>query len=409
VKSAAFSNLEGLDSLAFRNGVDIRPTLVRALTDLYVQKPVHTAEEERHYKELVLRLIDMVDAPTRGAIAKKLATYPAAPIEIIHRLAYDAFEIAEPILMHSPCLTGPDLLAIIQKYGARYAGAIAARGSRLLRPSQEDWAAASLPESEATTSALASDALDTSDAPPMQHIPATSGVRAELEYAFTSIRANSTEPDQENDPGFDDPGLDNPGLNNPDLAELFFTADRTERRMILSNLRDASSPTLGGTTPINEDAIRRLETAALQRKPDQFVDELQGALGIGAEHAKRIVDDEFGEPLLIAAKALGMSSKVLTRILLFLNPVIGQSVNRVFDLAKLYDKIAPEAALRLIAGLQTGATSQRRRAAYQPYHWDDEISGRRGTSDLLRRSTPTPASNSGRTAAPQPAIRREKS
>ncbi len=56
--SAMFPKLEGLDSLARRDGVDIRPTLVRVLTDLYVQKPAHTAEEERHYTELVLRLIN---------------------------------------------------------------------------------------------------------------------------------------------------------------------------------------------------------------------------------------------------------------------------------------------------------------------------------------------------------------
>ena len=59
-----FPKLEGLDSLARRDGVDIRPTLVRVLTDLYVQKASHTSEEERHYTELVLRLLDSVDIPT---------------------------------------------------------------------------------------------------------------------------------------------------------------------------------------------------------------------------------------------------------------------------------------------------------------------------------------------------------
>ena len=36
--SAIFPKLEGLDSLARRDGVDIQPTLLRVLTDLYVQK-----------------------------------------------------------------------------------------------------------------------------------------------------------------------------------------------------------------------------------------------------------------------------------------------------------------------------------------------------------------------------------
>ena len=44
IVSAVFPKLEGLDSLARRDGVDIRPTLLRVLTDLYVQKPAHTSE-----------------------------------------------------------------------------------------------------------------------------------------------------------------------------------------------------------------------------------------------------------------------------------------------------------------------------------------------------------------------------
>ena len=32
------------------------------MTDLYVQKPKHTEQEEQHYTELALRLIDLVDA-----------------------------------------------------------------------------------------------------------------------------------------------------------------------------------------------------------------------------------------------------------------------------------------------------------------------------------------------------------
>ena len=56
VKSPAFPNLEGLDKLALRNGVDIRPTLVRVLTDLYIQKSTHTPEEEVAYLTRALRL-----------------------------------------------------------------------------------------------------------------------------------------------------------------------------------------------------------------------------------------------------------------------------------------------------------------------------------------------------------------
>src|SRR5437764_2460406 len=122
-----FPKLEGLDSLARRDGVDIRPTLVRVLTDLYVQKPAHSAEEERHYTELVLRLIDSVDLATRVTIAKKLGAYTGAPPAVARRLARDVIEVAKPILRHSRVLTAADLDAIVRDFGTSHATIIAER------------------------------------------------------------------------------------------------------------------------------------------------------------------------------------------------------------------------------------------------------------------------------------------
>ena len=44
-----FPGFDGLMTLSRREGVDIRPTLLRVLTDLYVQTSVHSAEEERQF------------------------------------------------------------------------------------------------------------------------------------------------------------------------------------------------------------------------------------------------------------------------------------------------------------------------------------------------------------------------
>ena len=79
MSSAAYSPLDGLVDLACRDGVDVRPTLLRVLTDLYVQRPAHSAEEEIQYVELALGLIETVDDATRKAVASRLAAYPAAP------------------------------------------------------------------------------------------------------------------------------------------------------------------------------------------------------------------------------------------------------------------------------------------------------------------------------------------
>ena len=89
-------NLHGLVELANRDGVDIRPTLLRVMTDLYVQKPLHSEQEEQHFTELALRLIDLVDAPTRAIVTRKLAGFPGAPSAIRHRLLRDLVNLQEP-------------------------------------------------------------------------------------------------------------------------------------------------------------------------------------------------------------------------------------------------------------------------------------------------------------------------
>ena len=87
MKFSAYPPLDGLVDLACRDGVDIRPTLLRVLTDLYVQKPTHSADEETQYVELALGLIEAADASTRAAVRASLSAYPVAPAAILQKLA----------------------------------------------------------------------------------------------------------------------------------------------------------------------------------------------------------------------------------------------------------------------------------------------------------------------------------
>jgi hypothetical protein len=69
-------------TLSRREGVDIRPTLLRVLTDLYVQTAAHSADEKRQFVELTSRLIDQVDDATRAAPSAPSSTSAAAPQRI---------------------------------------------------------------------------------------------------------------------------------------------------------------------------------------------------------------------------------------------------------------------------------------------------------------------------------------
>ncbi len=320
--SAIFPELEGLDSLARRDGVDIRPTLVRVLTDLYVQKSAHSAEEERHYTELVLRLIDSVDLATRATIAKKLGAYASAPPAVARRLARDVIEVAEPVLRHSRVLTAADLDAVVRDFGASHASVIAARRE----PAPPVAAPRVQQQAAVPTSAQ--------------------GARRDTEIG---------------------------------LADLFFSAAPAERRMLLMSLGSVEAETPQPVQPVETN--RALEAAALGRDRAGFTKLLENALGLSYEHAGRIVADPSGEPLLIAAKALAMPSVALQRILMFIDPAIGESVQRVFDLAGLYERVSADAAHKIIASLRGREPVQPRRPAHRPMYYDDEATrSRRGTA-----------------------------
>jgi hypothetical protein len=271
-KVPAYPSLDGLVDLACRDGVDIRPTLLRVLTDLYIQKPVHSADEEIQYVALALGLIETVDAATRATVAARLAAYPRAPAAVLQKLAGAATR------------------------------------------------------------------LDASHAP--QPKPG-------------SVEKPAAKP-----------------ASGLELVELFFAAGTEERRLILTNLDAAAAKHPRQALPFARDVVRRLENAALQRNPGEFTRELEGALGIARTLAHRIVGDPSGEPVVVAAKALGMKADVLQRILLFLNPDIGLSVQRVYDLALLFDEITFAAAEQMVTIWRQSAA--RARPQHAPVHWDDE-------------------------------------
>src|SRR5580692_5513401 len=100
MESGSLSSLDNLTHLGFRDGVDMRPTLIRVLTDLYVQKLTHSYEEKRHYTELALRLLDSVDAATRLAVATRLARHMSPPVRVMVKLASDLPDIAAQVRSH---------------------------------------------------------------------------------------------------------------------------------------------------------------------------------------------------------------------------------------------------------------------------------------------------------------------
>src|ERR1700743_2232440 len=103
-----FPGFDGLMTLSRREGVDIRPTLLRVLTDLYVQARAHSDEEARQFVELTSRLIDQVDDARRAAVRARLAVYPATPLPVLRKLGLSGFEDAVPSARENSTYTPPE-------------------------------------------------------------------------------------------------------------------------------------------------------------------------------------------------------------------------------------------------------------------------------------------------------------
>jgi hypothetical protein len=288
-----FPGFDGLMTLSRREGVDIRPTLLRVLTDLYVQARSHSPDEERQFVELTSRLIEQVDDATRAAVRARLAIYPGTPLKTMIQL-----------------------------------------GLRPAHPGDR------VPLAEEIPSA----------APPIE--------RAAREPTEAELRLASNLSMQPKDAA--------------EISALFFAAGGSERALILHNLNDTplkASPKI--PEPRAKRALHILEMAAFASDAENFALELGEALILPARIAAQVTADPGGEPLACAMRVLDTPSPVFQRILLFLNPEFGSSVQKVYRISRLYDRLSERSALVMLAAWR-GSSMALARAKYRPTLYDDE-------------------------------------
>jgi uncharacterized protein DUF2336 len=285
-----FPGFDGLMTLSRREGVDIRPTLLRVLTDLYVQANAHSADEERQFIELTSRLIEEVDDATRAAVRGRLAIYPGTPAEVLKSL-----------------------------------------GLRRSNPNQ---------------------------VVPLAH-EAPSSMPPQVETAVTSPSLMSS-------------NLSMQPNDAAEISDMFFRANASERALILYNfLQTPLKASARIPAPRAARAIETLEMAAFAADIENFTLELGESLILPSRVTAQVVNDPGGEPLACAVKALDMPGPVFQRVLLFLNPELGASVNYVYRLSRLYDRLHERSALIMLAAWR-GSAMAVTRARYRPGLYDDE-------------------------------------
>jgi uncharacterized protein (DUF2336 family) len=372
MESGSLSSLDNLTHLGFRDGVDMRPTLIRVLTDLYVQKLAHSYEEKRHFTELALRLLDSVDAATRLAVATRLARHLSPPVRVMVRLASDLPEIAALVRTHpvlqpkqpkqekkpAPPQTAPAKAPLTTKAPP---AAQAMRVAPQAPPAAQTLPAARGPDPVKPPQVPAPVAPPL---PPKREVPERSSAAT-----WSTIAADVAS----------------------ELNEQFFAASADERRLILLNLHIAV-PMPAGRIGLSKEpiVIKRLETAALAHNREDFAAYLAQAIRVARMQARRITADDLGEPIVAAAKALNMPRDVLYRVLLFVNPTIGHSVARVHALAALFDEMTVQAAEHMVTIWQALHNSERAGLPQRPLTKDEEARARARTATATVRRAPAP-------------------
>jgi len=132
--------------------------------------------------------------------------------------------------------------------------------------------------------------------------------------------------------------------------------------------------------------VWRLESAALEHNAETLIGELERMLAVPRAQARRIVNDELGEPIVVAAKAMGLPAEVLQRLLLFWSSWVGQPVDCICELADLYDEISTDAAHRLIAIWREDKRAEDEPVQHEPVAWRAAAeNARRTLSEVSRR------------------------
>jgi hypothetical protein len=287
------------------------PTTARllfALTSLYVQRPVHTAEEQQQYVALALRLVDKVGTATRAAVAARLGRHPDAPAEVIERLGGRPGGQLDSL--HCPADDGPDG-APPQVAADRHAAG---------DPSHES---DSQPESSQRPAGGESEPA-----------PASSG------DAHSSADTTEARPEP---------------LTLED-GEAFFAAAPQERRRMLSLFAAR------GNRPAAPESSRRfhvrVDTGAWRSRGDAFARDFERLIEAPGSLCERILNDSSGEPMVIAARATGMPVAMLQRILLLAGGATNHSVQRVHELTELYHDLDGRTARDLLAAWRDRAAGQ---------------------------------------------------
>ncbi|MBB3769780.1 hypothetical protein FHS55_000366 [Angulomicrobium tetraedrale] len=359
---ATGSGLKLLIEEARRRHEDTRPDMLRALVGLYLRQPSHNADEQSRFATLARHLLTAVEAPTAARALREIAPRSDLPRDFVLDLIDGPIALAGPMLRLSPVLGEEDLAALVDRANPDQLAAISAR--REVSPALAKRLAARMHGAGAPARERRpanATALDTA----AMTAEIVAGIATELAAAFPERPAapDRGEPRDTVAPG-GDPSIAPP----PAVPRLdYLAASPEERTALVARLVTLPPLSLAERVAAADgtftDALLDLAKAA---EPAGIAALMEAALGVTRENAARIVADETGQALAVAARALGLSFAVLSRVLFRLHPATGRSAAEMSRLADMFDGLPLASAQHLVASWRGGRRMVRERAEDAP-------------------------------------------
>ncbi|MDF2621098.1 MAG: hypothetical protein K0S00_3757 [Xanthobacteraceae bacterium] len=369
---------------------DTRPEMLRLLVREFVKRPIRNEAAEARFVTLAARLIEAVDTPVAARVVRELAPHPEVPRALVLHLATAPLSIAGPFLRLSPVLDEADLAHLAESAGPSHLAAMAARrdvsptlAKRIAelvhrRGEESTQAEAAI---EAPAEEMASERMEGGDdqpvVPPVEAVPeAPVAVEAEATVVIeptpgvvepTAEGGNpkaATEPEATVPPTADTEAVPAPAPLPP---IDYFAAGPEERAAFVGRLVTLPPlPLAERTVAPPPGFIDMLLDAAKASSAEDVAGLLERTLGITEANAQRIVADATGEALAVAARALGLSFAILSRVLFRLHPVTGRSAAQMTRLAEMFDGLPTASAQHLVASWRAGRRISRERAEEAP-------------------------------------------
>ncbi len=359
------SGLKDLIDDARRRHEDTRPEMLRALVKLYVQVPDHSPAEQARFATLARRLFDSVDIPVAAKHVREIAARTDLPRQFVLHLARGPLAVAGPVLRLSPVLSDDDLVGLARTAPPDHRAAIGAR--RDVSPDLAKRLAALLDEQPRTGEPSANQPGDSQSADGVA--PATTAAAPERPGEIDTGELPQDPPAEK---GAATPPVPRRETSAPRAGEpapdfAFFDAGPEERTALLARLvthpplplSERVGPAAGPVT----EAL--LEAAKADDKP-RLATLLAEALDLPAAAATRIVADGSGQALAIAARVLGLSLAILSRMLFRLHPTTGRSAGEMTRLAEMFDSLPTASAHHLITQWRGTRRTVRERAEDSP-------------------------------------------